>query len=147
MEYVEQLEYVTQEVLKAFCNLPSDVVATGTAVDVGDGWLRFTIRFEGAYDGELALECPPSFATTATARALGTSAGALTDAEVADVLAEFLNIAAGNLKAVLPRPTTFGFPRAGAPALAPGSTPVAETVVESAGEPIRLTLYRRSAAA
>jgi CheY-specific phosphatase CheX len=141
--YTEHVEFVTREILQVFCGMSADPIDPRARAVVGDDTCRVTISFTGAFTGDLVLECSSAFAHTATARTMGTSVQALTSSEIGDVLKEFVNMAAGNLKAVFPRPTTFSFPAEGPPASMAGTTLVGESVLESGGEPIRVTLHRR----
>jgi hypothetical protein len=91
--------------------------------------------------GELVLEYTPTCGRTLTARTMETHPAALSDAEVVDVLREFVNIAAGNLKAVLPRPTTFSLPRTQERVHRDVAELAGQATLDVDGETMRMCLY------
>lgn len=144
-EYREQVEVVARDILTVFCGLEGLPAERPDTEDPSA--CVVTTNFSGAFEGQLVLECSRSFAEAAAARTMNVQAAALTLVEIVDVLQEFLNIAAGNLKAILPRPTTFSFPHPGHPDLAADNTLVGAGTFEVNGEPVRISLYHRAQAA
>lgn len=145
--YDEPLAAVTREILQVFCGVDGDAATPRARSESVDGGYRVILSFAGALTGDLVVECSTGFASAATAQTMGTSPDALTDAEMLDVLQEFVNIAAGNLKAVFPRPTTLGLPRPAHLAEPSPADLVAACAFEVNGEPIRVSLFHNQAAA
>lgn len=69
-----------------------------------------TVRVEGAWRGCVTVACPPSLARRAAAAMLASPADALDDGDVADALGELTNMIGGNVKSLLPAPSTLCLP-------------------------------------
>lgn len=64
------------------------------------------VHIDGAWQGAVVLRCPVGLAASLTAQLFGGSA----DAEVRDLLGELANQLAGNIKALLPQPSSLSLP-------------------------------------
>ncbi len=75
------------------------------------GWLEGCVRVRGAWEGAIHLACPPALARRAAAAMFALSVPEVSVEETRDSLGELTNIVGGNLKALLPGPSTLGLPR------------------------------------
>jgi chemotaxis protein CheX len=64
----------------------------------------------GAWTGVLMVECDPDVAMRLSCVLLGLDMGAATEVDIADTLGEIANVVGGNLKNVLPGPTSMSLP-------------------------------------
>ncbi|MEZ4331016.1 MAG: chemotaxis protein CheX [Myxococcota bacterium] len=85
------------------------VVETPTATPIE--WdLCSEVRIQGAWNGSVSLAFPRETAERIAAGMLDAKPGELADEEVRDAVGEMANILAGNLKAMLPQPSSLGLP-------------------------------------
>jgi chemotaxis protein CheX len=105
----EQIVGITRDVWTSFTGKeidPADdeVVAGGDEVTVG------CVAVMGGWQGCVLLAAPTPLARTVASAMFDLPAGQLTDDEVADALGELTNMIAGNIKSLLPGPSSLSMP-------------------------------------
>lgn len=108
----EEVACVTQDVWRAFVGLevgqltphPSDRAADETME-------RATVDISGAWDGSVSVACTGALAQVAAAQLFQVEADGVEHAMVEATLTELANQIGGNLKALLPAPSTLSLPR------------------------------------
>jgi CheY-specific phosphatase CheX len=132
----ETVTEVAGEVWSAMVGADEVLVPVGaTAPDGLSAWVTVT----GPWNGAVVLTCSPS-ATEDLARAVLQMGHdeVPDDADVDDVLRELANILGGNVKSLLPGPSSLGLPETGTPPAArPGSSTVA---ISWRGHPLAITI-------
>lgn len=68
------------------------------------------VRISGGWHGAIVLRCPPELARMAAVAMFGRDPQQVTSAEALDALGELINMAGGNLKALLPPPCYSSLP-------------------------------------
>lgn len=97
------LEICTSVLALEVTELPGDV-PEGTAAYAG------CVHLTTEPLGTVVFECDEAMGRLMASRMFGTSDEALRDADVCDAIGELANMAAGNLKAALPRPVRLSLP-------------------------------------
>ncbi len=80
------------------------------APDAGGPHVRAVIGLQGAWSGAIALQCSSAYAEQAAVAMFMTEPGTLCPDDVADALGELTNVLGGNLKTLLPGPSTLSVP-------------------------------------
>lgn len=109
---VEHLDMIVVQVWDA---LFGDQIVTASLMEMGTlpfgSTVQACLTITGAWCGSVTVTMPTTFATDAAAALFALPVGQEpADAERADVAGEIANIVAGNLKALLPEPSTLGLP-------------------------------------
>ena len=114
--------------------LPTDDVWSA-AVSVTGGWT-----------GTVTVELSAALARSLTRLMLAMEDGPLDDADVADAVGELVNMVGGNIKSLMPGPSTLTLPyvAAGRAAHASDTTEVARLDAAWAGEPVRVSVHTTS---
>ena len=103
------------------------------------------VSISGAFDGTVVLECSAELARRVTVLAYGMPDDAVQGTQIRDVLGEIANMAGGNIKGLLPEPSSLSLPTVtdgGRERLAGGDLGVLSRVAfECAGEPLCVVLY------
>jgi chemotaxis protein CheX len=116
--------------LLGFGVLPAPLPDPGT----GDGRLTGLVRIDGAWHGTVGVSCDRALAVRiATAMLDRPPEG---DAEVADAFGEVANMAGGNVKALLPGPSTLSLPEVTEGAATPGDHLVSRLAFAIDGAPL-----------
>ena len=139
------LEDITRTIWDTLFDLPLE-----TANDVGcDGPLTVTsvIHIHGAWRGAVMLRCPMTLAVTLTSAMFQTGVDPGPD-DVRDALGELANMAAGNVKALLPETCGISLPAVAFGAdyelSVVGTVPTATAAFTCGGHPLVVTLLHRS---
>jgi chemotaxis protein CheX len=104
-----------------------------------------TVRLRGTWNGVVALACPMELARQAAAIMFAVEPGAITEEQARDALGELTNMVAGNLKSLLPGPTSLELPTvleepAGAGSVT-GSRPWLQAAFECAHGPFSVNVF------
>jgi chemotaxis protein CheX len=105
----EQIVGITRDVWTSFTGReigPADDDGAAEGGDVTIGCVAVT----GGWQGCVLLAVPTPLARTVAAAMFVLPAGQLTDDEVADALGELTNMIAGNVKSLLPGPSSLSMP-------------------------------------
>ena len=101
---------VVQEVWSSMLGMGVDDAGNDAPTAPGTSGLSGSVRFCGAWDGAIFLDCSSELARTMAAGMFGTQPEALTTEEIHDALGELVNIIGGNLKHLLPPPCQLQLP-------------------------------------
>lgn len=104
-----------------------------------------TVRILGAWRGCVVLTTPEPLARAAAAAMLGVRTEQLSRADVADAVGELANVVAGNLKSLLPAPSTLSLPAvaAGLVLPAPGAALLNDVLLTGPAGSVALTVWRQ----
>ncbi|MCH8810768.1 MAG: chemotaxis protein CheX [Gemmatimonadetes bacterium] len=106
-----------------------------------------SVQIHGAWEGAVTLSIPDGLARMAARKLFGIDPDEGSMADVHDALAELTNMICGNLKAVLPGPSTLSMPTvADGSSLVlriPGSEVAHSAVFECHGHQVNVTVLRR----
>ncbi|MFH0900486.1 MAG: chemotaxis protein CheX [Pseudomonadota bacterium] len=102
------------------------------------------VRIYGAWEGGMLLECSAAMAELAAGMMIGVPPESTAPEDVTDAVGELANIVAGNIKPLLPRPSSFQLPEAKVgPVKVDSDQLLAQLSFESRGFPFSLTLWGR----
>jgi chemotaxis protein CheX len=111
----------------------------------GPDLLTAVVDIGGAWHGSVRLQCGLPLARQIAGVMFGVDPDTATLAQMKDALAEITNMTSGNLKALLPEPSTLSLPVAGrsSEVRAPEGRTVSESAFVGLSEPVLLTIYER----
>ncbi|MBX6371853.1 MAG: chemotaxis protein CheX [Acidothermus sp.] len=146
MTYVpsaDDLEVITREVWMSFLDGdPAGLVAGGSAL--GEDRVTGCIQLSGMYVGAIMLELAPAAAQAAAAALFGMAPGDVGPVEVADAVGEITNMVGGNVKSMLPGPSTLSLPAVVYGQLTlPGVQMVRRAELTWRGQPLAVSLWRQ----
>lgn len=100
------VQMVVEEVWTSFLGAEEPLL---TAVEAHDhhGWMA-AVTVTGAWEGVITVELPFSMAEEVTRRMLGVDEAA--EEDVADAVGELVNMIGGNVKSLMPGPSTLSLP-------------------------------------
>lgn len=107
----EQIAEITRMVFDTVLGLeavPADDAAPATDEA---GMLAGAVRISGAFEGTVTVSCTSALASHAAAILFDVPDGAATDSDTRDALSELVNITGGNLKPLVPGPSTLSLPQ------------------------------------
>jgi hypothetical protein len=117
--------------------VPAEVPATGAFTGC--------VRINGAWEGEVCLDCSVQLARQIAAAIFQSDAEKVGSYEILDALSELIHIVGGNLKALLPQPVVLSFPSLPDPAIWPQNAGpwqmVCRQTLMSEGYPFTVTLW------
>ena len=103
------------------------------------------MHLSGAYIGAIMLQCSPPAARDAAAALFSVSPDDVTQAEVVDAMGEIANMVGGNVKSMLPGPSTLSLPSVIQGRLSlPGSQVVREVTLAWHAQPLTVSLWRQA---
>lgn len=138
----EDLAAIATDVWAAFLSAEGvHALLEGPPGPTYDDTVHATVAVTGAWVGRIALTLPPEAADLAAATMLG-----VTDAEAADVadaVGELANMVGGNVKSLVPAPSTLGLPSVGRGPVPTHSAETEECAVDLVwlGHPVRVTVW------
>ena len=100
------IEEITQSIWTTLFEVP---IERGGDDAIGAESVTSIVHIEGAWHGAVVLRCPMQLAVTLTSVMFQSASEPGFD-EVRDALGELANMLAGNLKALLPEPSTLSLP-------------------------------------
>lgn len=134
---IEEVVEVTHGVLFP---LLGEVDQLADSEDVPDRLWRASVTISGTSNGLVAVDCSEELARRLASAMFDSPESELSEAEVLDSLGEIANIIGGNIKALLPGPSTLGLPKVELDVTAPPVGPILEQVFSCTGEALRVTL-------
>jgi chemotaxis protein CheX len=111
------------------------VQPAAAAAPAGGPCVVGSVRLRGAWDGTVVVECPAELARRAAAVMFGVEPHAVSTEQARDALGELTNMVAGNLKALLPAPSSLSLPTVREGSAAGGGTPLLRLDFECEGGP------------
>ena len=94
-----------------WASVGSDAGLAGGLSLVAEEMVVGSVRIRGTFEGRVTLEMPAAGAEAVVTAMLGGIAGVPADpADVADAVGELVNIIGGNIKSLVPAPSTLGLP-------------------------------------
>lgn len=139
---VEQLNMIAEDAWSAYLDPEGD---TPLEIDVPEAVpveLSASVAVVGAWNGHLVVSCSRNGSRDVASAMLALPADELSADDIGDALGELANVLGGNVKSLLPAPSTLSLPRVGAgdDERWPGSVEVCQTVMRWRGEPFRVSL-------
>ena len=135
---------VASAVWESFLGLSLQPVADRTAS--ANGGMSGLVTISGAWRGAVVLQCSPEHAVRAAEAMFAAEAGSLSPAEVADALGELTNMVGGNLKNLLPEPSSLSIPSVSGgddtQVFVPAARPVLEVPLQCDTSVVRVTLWQ-----
>jgi chemotaxis protein CheX len=103
------------------------------------------VSVNGGWEGTITVEVSGVLAQTLTQLMLGAEPGSVDDAEIADAVGELVNMVGGNVKSLMPGPSTLTLPNvaAGRAAHPTDVVEVARLDASWNGEPVRVSVHTR----
>ena len=141
----DDLEVITREVWSSFLDGdPAGLVVSGSDGAIDDQ-VTGCVHLSGAYIGAIMLQCSPPAARDAAAALFSVSPDDVTQAEVVDAMGEIANMVGGNVKSMLPGPSTLSLPSVIQGRLSlPGSQVVREVTLAWHAQPLTVSLWRQA---
>ncbi len=142
---------ILQIAQSVWCEMLGLVVGPAGRPDVPDrdesalaGWVQLC----GAWEGGVAVLCSERLARRMAGVMFGVDAAAATATQVRDALGELTNMAAGNIKSLLPEPSRLSLPAviegSGYDLEVPGGRLKSSVALDCGGEPLLIKLMERS---
>jgi chemotaxis protein CheX len=140
----DDLEVITREVWTSFLDGdPSGLVAHSS--EMPDDKITGCVYLTGAYTGSIMLQCSPPAARNAAAALFSIAPDSVTPTEVVDALGEIANMVGGNVKSMLPGPSTLSLPCVVQGELSvPGARIVREVQLAWRAQPLFVSLWQQA---
>ena len=107
----DQVLSIAQDVWESFLQLTLLPHPEGDqAAGITGPMLTGCVSISGAWGGSVFLQCSLDQARTAAEAMFGAEPGDLSDDEVSDALGELINMVGGNIKSLLPAPSSLSLP-------------------------------------
>jgi chemotaxis protein CheX len=104
------------------------------------------VHVSGAWEGSVFLQVPAELGRSAAETMFMAGPGELSDDEVCDGLGELTNMVGGNIKSLLPAPSTLSIPSVAEgesyTVRVPGSVLLHRVVLVSAGGPVHISVWK-----
>jgi chemotaxis protein CheX len=106
------------------------------------------VQISGGWEGAVTLECSAVLATRAAELMFAMEPGEASEDEVRDALGELTNMTGGNIKSLVPGPSTLSLPAVTEGTeylvLVPGTEVVTRVGFACEGEPMLVTIFEKS---
>ncbi len=141
---ITDVHAIVDEVWRSFLGEAEPLLArpvpAGTPFDSAAVWSA-SVSVTGGWQGTVTVEVDERVAAELTRQMLGVPDTA--DEDVADAVGELVNMVGGNVKSLMPGPSTLSLPSvaAGRAAFASESVEVARLDALWAGQPVRVTVH------
>lgn len=139
----EQITEITRMVFDTVLGLDAVPADGPPPPSTGPAMLAGAVRITGAFDGAVTVSCSSQLARHAAAILFDVPDGTATESDTRDALSELVNITGGNLKPLVPGPSTLSLPEvadgATHAALA-GSRLLGRVRLDCLGQPVEVTL-------
>ena len=94
-----------------WASVGADAGLVASPSPAGEQMVVGSVRIRGTFEGRVTLEMPATAADAVATAMLGGVAGVSADpADVADAVGELVNMIGGNIKSLMPAPSTLGLP-------------------------------------
>lgn len=141
----DDLEVITREVWSSFLDGDPSGLVPRDSDNTTDDKVTGCVHLSGAYTGAIMLQCSPPAARDAAAALFSVSPDDVTPAEVVDAMGEIANMVGGNVKSMLPGPSTLSLPSVIHGRLSlPGSQVVREVTLAWRTQPLTVSLWRQA---
>ncbi|HEY8730251.1 MAG TPA: chemotaxis protein CheX [Acidothermaceae bacterium] len=141
----DDLEVITREVWTSFLDGDPSGLVPRDGDDATEDKVTGCVHLSGAYTGAIMLQCSPPAARDAAAALFSVSPDDVTPAEVVDAMGEIANMVGGNVKSMLPGPSTLSLPSVIHGRLSlPGSQVVREVTLAWRTQPLTVSLWRQA---
>jgi len=141
----DDLEVITREVWTSFLDGDPSGLLPRESDDAMDDKVTGCVHLSGAYTGAIMLQCSSPAARDAAAALFSVSPDDVTQAEVVDAMGEIANMVGGNVKSMLPGPSTLSLPSVIHGRLSlPGSQVVREVTLAWRTQPLTVSLWRQA---
>lgn len=104
-----EIEQITESVCETLLDVKVSVRESG-APDAGGSVAR-QVRIKGEWNGSVTVECSELLARRAAGAAFAIDPAKASAEDIQDVVGEIANQVGGNIKALLPGPTTLSLPK------------------------------------
>jgi len=135
------LDGIAEQVWVAFLDGGNElVIHTGQSSDGSE--LSASVGIVGTYDGHVVVSCTEAASRDVASALFAMPAVEVTEDEVGDDLGELANVLGGNVKSMLPAPSTMSLPTVAKTTHQhfPGTTEVCRTLVTWRGNPFNVSL-------
>lgn len=139
---VEDLHSIAEQVWAAFLTGDDEAIVDSTMAATTPAELAASVAIVGAYDGHVIVACTRDGSRAVASALFEMAPEELTPDEIGDALGELVNVLGGNVKSMLPAPSTMSLPSiAGATTTRwPATVEVCRTAVEWRGNQFVLIL-------
>jgi chemotaxis protein CheX len=140
----EQVSEIARDVWGSFLAL--DLVhVPGAAEPLEGSTVAGCVHVSGGWSGSIFVECTRGHADAAAAAMFAAEPGSLSEDEVADALGELTNMVGGNVKGLLPAPSTLSIPSVAlgehCHVRVPGARLVEGVLLVGESGPVRITVW------
>ncbi|HEU5474238.1 MAG TPA: chemotaxis protein CheX [Actinophytocola sp.] len=135
------LDGIAEQVWVAFLDGGNElVIHSGQSDDTSE--LSASVGIVGAYEGHVVVSCSQEASRDVASALFAMPSEEVTDDEIGDALGELANVLGGNVKSMLPAPSTMSLPTVAGTKQQqwPGTTEVCRTMVTWRGNPFNVTL-------
>ncbi|MBM4246976.1 MAG: chemotaxis protein CheX [Deltaproteobacteria bacterium] len=143
----EQITEITRMVFDTVLDLDA-VPADGSSPFAGAaGMLAGAVRITGAFEGVVTVACSSQLASHAAAILFDVPDGAATESDTRDALSDVVSITGGNLKPLVPGPSTLSLPLVAAGSAAPqlvDARLLGRVRFDCMGQPVEVALLERT---
>jgi chemotaxis protein CheX len=140
----EHVAEVATTVWDAFLGLQLERAPGGDQAPVGG--MSGVVTISGAWQGAVVLQCSEQHAVAAAEAMFEAEPGSLSSEEVADALGELTNMVGGNIKNLLPEPSSLSIPSVSggddSRVFVPAARPVLEVPLRCGDTVIRITVWQ-----
>jgi len=136
---LEDVAMIVEEVWSSFLGADEPLVV-GEPAELDAGWSS-AVTITGAWEGMVSVELPAQLAVEVCRRMLGVDE--THDEDVADAVGELVNMIGGNVKSLMPGPSTLSLPVVAAGRVARSSDTVEVCRVDAwwAGAPLQVCVH------
>jgi chemotaxis protein CheX len=106
----EDLQMITREVWASYLDSENASPLVPGLVNASDTQVTAAVSITGAWQGHVVVSCSDAASRNAAAALLGVELGDVTNEDVTDALGELANIIGGNVKGLVPEPSSLSLP-------------------------------------
>lgn len=143
----EQVVAIAQDVWSSFLGLDLEADPLGAeAAALAGRTMTGCVHVTGEWRGSIFLECGADLAQAAAEAMFGADPGSLSPEEVSDALGELTNMIGGNIKSLLPAPSTLSVPSVAEgesyTVRVPGAVRIEHVALLSPGGPLSVSIWK-----
>ena len=140
----EQVVTIAADVWGSFLGM--DLVANPGGAEPSGRTITGCVHVTGEWRGSVFLECGADLAQSAAEAMFGADPGSLSPDEVCDALGELTNMIGGNIKSLLPAPSTLSVPSVAEgdsyTVRVPGAVRVEHVLLACASGPLTVSIWK-----